>query len=194
MSAESLIINLDILGKSILEFKPDELEASFAELFPEIISAEITIDLPATVNITVLERFPVILWSQSGVEAWIDAEGYSFPVHTEADWVINIEAYGSPISGPNDDPHNPIKKEMVSAILNLSESVPTNSALIFDPVNGLGWMDEGGWLVYIGFEAEDMDIRLEIYQEILEDLQTSNIHPAMINVAYTHTPYYRINP
>ncbi len=194
MSPESVILNLDILGKSILEFSPDELEANFPDLFPEVSSAEISVKLPATVNITVIERYPEIIWTQSGVIAWIDAEGYSFPVHGDADWVIEIDAHGSPITGPNDNPNKPIEQEMVTAIKNLSQSVPTNSALIYDPVYGLGWMDDGGWLVYIGFEADDIDIRLEIYQEILNNLQEANIHPALINVAYTHTPYYRVTP
>ncbi len=136
----------------------------------------------------------MILWRQSGVQAWIDGQGYSFPVHGDAEWVIEIEAVGSPITGPNDDPNNPIKKAMVTAILNLKDYVPTNSTLIYDPVYGLGWLDERGWLVYIGFEAENIDIRLDIYQEILLELEETNIHPALINVAYIQTPYYRVTP
>jgi hypothetical protein len=194
MSAESLILNLNILGTSIFEFSPNDLEENFPDLFPEISEADISIELPAIVTITVKERYPEILWSQSGVQAWIDAEGFSFPVHGDAEWVIEIEASASPTTGPNDIPTNPIKQEMVTAIKNLNVYLPTNSALIYDPVYGLGWQDAGGWLVYIGFEADDIDIRLEIYQEILQDLEETNIRPALINVAYTHTPYYRITP
>ena len=194
MSPESLILNLDILGTSVLDLTPAEMIENFPNLFPEISEADISIELPAKVTITVKERFPEILWSQSGVQAWIDAEGFSFPVHGDADWVIEIEASGSPITGPNDDPNNPIQQEMVTAIKNLFAYVPTNSALIYDPVYGLGWQDGRGWLVYIGFEAENIDIRLEIYQEILQNLEETNMHPTLINVAYIHTPYYRITP
>jgi cell division septal protein FtsQ len=194
MSPESMIINLDILGSSILDLTPEELELHFPDLFPEITETKITIELPAIVTITVKERFPVVLWSQAGVQAWIDGYGYSFPVHGEADWVINIEATGSPITGPNDDPNKPIKQEMVSAIMDLNDYIPDNSILIYDPVYGLGWQDEGGWLVYIGFEADGIDVRLEVYQEILKDLEATNIHPVLINVAYIHTPYYRTTP
>jgi hypothetical protein len=81
--------------------------------------------------------------------------------------------------------------EMVEAILLLSNRAPIEAELIYDPTIGLGWKDQRGWDVYFG-EIEDIEMKLNMYEAILEHLKAENTHPSMINVALVHSPYYRL--
>ena len=81
--------------------------------------------------------------------------------------------------------------EMVESILILVSRAPTEAELIYDPMVGLGWKDQRGWDVYFG-ELENLDMKLNVYEAILENLKANNTRPSMINVALVHTPYYRL--
>jgi len=81
--------------------------------------------------------------------------------------------------------------ELVTAILLLSSRAPTEAELIYDPTIGLGWKDQRGWDVYFG-EIEDINMKLGVYEAILEHLKAENTPPSMINVALVHTPYFRL--
>ncbi len=71
--------------------------------------------------------------------------------------------------------------------------MPEGTVLVFDSEHGLGWNDpNGGWDVFFGNEDEDMDMKLAVYQALVERLKTEGIQPALISVEYVHAPYYRM--
>ena len=86
-----------------------------------------------------------------------------------------------------------LKPEMVAAILSTSPQVPTGASLAYDPRHGLGWQDPRGWQVFLG-DAQQMDLKLNIYTAILDRLANEGIQPTLISVEHVHRPYYRLEP
>ena len=83
--------------------------------------------------------------------------------------------------------------EMVRAIRELAGHAPSDTPLIYDARQGLGWHDPRGWDVYLG-NTDDIDMKLRIYEAIVERLTSEGILPVLINVVYVHAPYYRLEP
>ena len=46
-----------------------------------------------------------------------------------------------------------------------------------------------GWIVYLG-DVQDFDMKLHVYQELIDHLKEANTRPALISVEYVHAPYY----
>ncbi len=70
--------------------------------------------------------------------------------------------------------------------------MPADTLLVYDSVHGLGWNDPKGWEVYFGSEDQDMEMKLAVYQALVDRLENEGIQPAMISVEYVHAPYYRM--
>lgn len=83
--------------------------------------------------------------------------------------------------------------EMVAAILATSPQVPAGASLAYDPRHGLGWQDPQGWQVFLG-DAQQMDLKLSIYNAIRDRLANEGIQPTLISVEHVHRPYYRLEP
>lgn len=83
-----------------------------------------------------------------------------------------------------------MKPEMVSAILTMGTFLSNDAPLIYDPDHGLGWVDERGWEVYLG-DAEDMEMKLHVYDAIVQKLLDEEIQPELISVEHVHSPYFR---
>jgi cell division protein FtsQ len=92
-------------------------------------------------------------------------------------------------------PNNPtlrLTPELVDSIIALGAKMPAETILVFDSEHGLGWNDPHGWEVFFGAEDQDMEMKLIVYQALVERLQNEGIQPALISVEYVHAPYYRM--
>jgi len=200
-------------GKSIFSLNPNLLRENLNQAFPEFSKISVRVNLPARVKVVVTERQPVIAWTQDGVETWVDGEGISFPPRgvPEAPLVqvegygtqpgINLDALGIGPSGLTggiplpQTPNNPSLKlspAQVSSILALGAKMPVDTILVYDSEHGLGWNDPNGWEVFFGPEDQDMEMKLTVYQALVERLKSEGIQPALISVEYVHAPYYRM--
>jgi cell division protein FtsQ len=197
-------------GKSVFSVNPTAVRQSLSQAFPELSKISVRVNLPAKVKVVVTERQPIISWSQDGVETWVDAEGISFPprgVPEKA--LVQVEGYGSPPSEAAADDQTgltatttfvptakePVLKlspELISAILTLGVKMPEGTVLVYDSQRGLGWNDPNGWEVFFGDESQDMDMKVAVYQALVERLQSEGIQPALISVEFVHAPYYRM--
>jgi hypothetical protein len=93
---------------------------------------------------------------------------------------------------PEDNQAVPLlNEEMVTAILQMAENLPTGAQLLYDPAHGFGWQDRRGWMVYMG-SFEQMDLKLHIYRAIIEQLKSAGSKPALVSVEYPYAPYYRL--
>ena len=211
---------LDVSGKSVFELDAGQMRQELVDAFPEFSSVSVAVVLPQTVAITVTERVPVMIWQQGGRSKLVDADGMTFPVRNDLalDSYPVIDAQGDPpdlvlpdstdsssefpgldvLAGENplDLPVNGkaeqfLSQEMVEAILTMAGSAPSGAILVYDPTYGLGWKDQRGWDVYIG-DVEDIKMKLSVYDAILEHLKAADTRPILINVAYVHAPYYRL--
>ncbi len=62
------------------------------------------------------------------------------------------------------------KKIMASALL-LSGHMPKNTSLVYSEKEGLGWHDSGGWDVYFGKTLDDLEMKISMYQAIIDQLK-----------------------
>jgi cell division protein FtsQ len=200
-------------GKSVFTINPNSLDTSLQQAFPELSKISVKINLPASVKVVVAEREPVIDWVQAGNETWVDAQGVSFPARGEAAQpLVKVEGYGTPPniaqsaalgdvqtlpvdqagSTATITPTLKLSSDLVSAILALGAKMPVDTLLVYDSEHGLGWNDPKGWEVFFGSEDQDMEMKLEVYQALVDRLESEGIQPALISVEYVHAPYYRM--
>lgn len=203
---------MKISGKSIFTINPTAVDNALQRAFPELSKISVKINLPADVKVVVDERQPVIAWVQDGKETWVDADGVSFPARgTISDTLVKVEGYGTPpglIQGiptavtmsttgemtatTTLTPTLRLSSDLVSAILSLGAKMPPDTLLVYDSEHGLGWNDPKGWDVFFGSDDKDMEMKLTVYQSLVERLESQGIQPALISVEYVHAPYYRM--
>jgi hypothetical protein len=201
------------LGKSVFTINSRSLDKSLRQAFPELAKISVKVNLPASIKVVVTERVPIIDWVQDGNDSWVDAQGVSFPPRGEAAQpLVKVEGHGTPPSGaqsiapvdlqtlPADQtsesaiisPTLKLSADLVSAILALGAKMPADTLLVYDSEHGLGWNDPNGWEVFFGAEDQDMEMKLAVYQALVDRLESEGIQPAMISVEYVHAPYYRM--
>jgi cell division protein FtsQ len=199
-------------GDSIFTVNPDKIDDALKLAFPELSKVSVKVNLPSKVTIEVSERQPIIAWVQDGKETWVDADGVSFPARgTISDTLVRVEGYGTPpglvqtgqtvevqtASGETAistaiTPTLRLSTDLVSAILSLGSKMPPDTLLVYDSEHGLGWNDPKGWDVFFGSDERDMEMKLAVYQSLVERLESEGIQPALISVEYVHAPYYRM--
>ncbi len=198
LSREEINSVLGVTGQSVFAVQPEDVATRLRLNYPELASVNVEVYLPNHVYVTVSERQPVILWQQGEGFTWIDANGVAFRPRGEAGGLIPVIGLSTPPAGTSAldaDPLSPppyMQKEIVDAILALAPSVPAGSTLTFDPADGLGWTDVRGWKAFFGLSAQDMPLKVRVYQSLVDSLVSRNKTPEYINVAYPDAPYYRM--
>jgi hypothetical protein len=128
----------------------------------------------------------------------VDANGVAFPQRElgGATPAVVVEASSSPpvmqqagTLETNASQFVPV--EMVSAILSMSAQAPKDTLLVYDAKHGLGWKDPRGWNAYFG-NIKDIDMKLRVYNAMLEKLKKDDVQPVLISLEYVHAPYYRL--
>jgi cell division septal protein FtsQ len=206
-------------GMPAVEAKPQELAAALQAAFPEFSMVSVTIGIPASLNVTVVERQPVLFWDQGQTTLWVDRNGFAFPIRGVAGIkLVDVQAEGnpptlatvsSPATGSTSLPSlsqiptaaaqqttnlgRPfLTPGLVAAILELGAQAPEGTPVIFNPKYGLGWKDPEGWQVYFGSSLTDLDTKLAEYKAIVQQLNQQGIKPVMISVEFPHAPFYRL--
>jgi len=189
---------LDLEDEPIFAIDPQELVQKAKEAFPEFSSIQVEVGLPRLVRLTVEERQPLLTWKQDGRTVLIDANGIAFPQRdlAGASPPLVIEAFSSPPviqeEGAQDGSAVQFMSvEMVSAILSMSGQAPKDTPLLYDAKHGLGWRDNRGWEVYLG-DVSEIDMKLRVYQAMIEKINKEGLSPVLVSVEYTHTPYFRL--
>lgn len=86
---------------------------------------------------------------------------------------------------------NFIKPEMVANLLAIAKHAPPGVPIVYDARHGLGWTDPGGWQVYFG-ALEDIEMKIQVYEALLAQLDAEDTMPKLISVEYVHAPYYQL--
>lgn len=186
---------LGISGQSIFAIQPEKLHATLREQFPELERVAVSVGFPAGVTVTVKEREPLIVWEQAGLTLWVDAAGVAFIPQGDPAGLIRVSAQDAPpaLAGNAPESHQFIRPEMVFAIQALDRIAPDDAPLIYDPKLGFGWNDPTGWQAFFGQDGKDIDQRLAVYLQILDELRARRLVPTLISVAQLHAPYYRMD-
>jgi cell division protein FtsQ len=192
---------LGIIGESIFLVSPQEMEETLTKAFPELISVDIQISLPADVIVTIDEREPVLSLIYNDIEYWIDSEGVAFTPRGNPGKLIRVEAQSELAavhqSEQTDDsplftPRLSVDPDLVSAVQTIGETLPEDTMILYDQEHGLGWIDQQGWQVYLGHNNQDIEMKLALYGTLVENLMDEGIYPILISVEYVHAPYYRV--
>jgi len=213
---------LGVTGEIIFKLDASKMAQDLVDNFKEISAVSVQVEFPQTVLVTVTERTPVLVWFQDGDLNLVDDEGKKFPTRDETalGGYPVIEASGDPPQLASTEPveegplfpdfeeladelslglpasgkaEQLLTKDMVDAILFMAEKAPENSQLIYDPEHGLGWRDQGGWIVYLG-DIQDFEMKIHVYEAILQHLKEVNTRPTLISVEFVHAPYYELEP
>jgi hypothetical protein len=166
--------------------------------FPDLLTANVTVGLPNQVFVEVAERTPILAWYQEGGYTWIDDTGVAFRPRGEGGSLITVQAQNAPkpVSVAVADPMAPlpyISPELVATARELAPHTPAGSAIIYDAQYGFGWADSRGWQVFFGEQARDVDVKLRVYDSLVQMVAAKGIRPSFINVQYPSAPYYRMS-
>ncbi|MEN8173265.1 MAG: hypothetical protein ABFS03_10345 [Chloroflexota bacterium] len=204
LESESINRALTIYNQPIFMISPRVLETLLLNRYQGgIESVQVHVSLPAKVVVALSEREPVLIWEQDGQEnKWVDLQGIGFPIRGNIEGLARVKASAAPPVPRFDDfeTHdnelNPLEviltPEMVLAILTLQKEASESLFLVYDDQHGLGWRTPQDWDVYFGMDISDIDIKLSVYQAIVEHLQAEGINPALISVEQIDAPIYRM--
>jgi cell division septal protein FtsQ len=198
LSAAEISSALNAAGQPVFLLVPSQLETRLRLNYPELSSAHVTVTLPNVVSVQVAERKPVIRWEQGSGYTWVSEDGIAFRPRGELTGLISVNALSAPPTDGNvsSDPLTPapfISSEMVRAIQGLAAHVPPGMTILYDASFGFGWNDPRGWRVYFGTKASDVELKMHVYEAMVNSLTQRGIRPAVINVTYPTAPYYRMS-
>lgn len=159
--------------------------------YPEVLSAEVEISWPNQVEISLVEREPVVEWYDAGRTWWMSADGVAFIHHGSWPDIVKVTAQ-APVLQVFEDPLVPvIKPEVLSAAVDLSASLPEIETLSYDPVYGLGIEESNGRVVHFGVEG-DMAVKVQMYRHLVERLSARNNSRVEIFLMNQDRPFYRL--
>ncbi|HSA99867.1 MAG TPA: FtsQ-type POTRA domain-containing protein [Anaerolineales bacterium] len=189
---------LNVTGRPVFLLVPTELENRLRLNCPELSSVHVSVTLPNVLSVQVAERKPVIRWEQGSGYTWVSEDGVAFRPRGEVTGLISVNALSAPPTDGNvsTDPLTPasfISPEMVRAIEGLAGHVPPGMTILYDANLGFGWNDPRGWRVYFGTKASDVELKMRVYEAMVDSLTQRGIRPALINVTYPTAPYYRMS-
>ena len=197
LSVADVSAALGVTGQPIFKAIPTDIEQTLRTAFPDLASVSVKVGLPNRVYVSVVERTPVLVWSQGDNNiTWIDSNGVQFMPRGNMAGLIPIAATGNPPKVAPDAKQTTygqafISPAMVQAIQTLYPQVPTGSPMIYDPKYGMGWQDPRGWSVYFGQNTQDIPMKEKVYQAILDTITNQGIQPTMIDVEYLDAPFYK---
>jgi hypothetical protein len=81
---------------------------------------------------------------------------------------------------------------LLTAARDLSQKLPPETTLIYQPDHGLGWTDSQGWQVFIGRDLNQFEEKFTLYQEISRYLAEKGMKPVLVSVENLNAPFYRL--
>ncbi len=196
LTADDVNTRLGLTGQPIFNAVPSQIEKNLRISFSDLAGVSVQIGFPNHIRVSVVERTPILAWYQDGKTTWIDTSGIAFTPRGDVPGLVQIASSGTPPT-PATDPQKSmydqsfIAPAMVQAILTLYPQVPGGAPMVYDPKYGMGWQDPRGWSVYFGQNTQDIVMKKQIYQAILDTFSREGIQPTLISVAYLDAPFYK---
>lgn len=193
--AEEVYTLSGVAGKHILTVDPAEVKRR-VELSPSVESAQVYVEWPARVIVLVREREPAIVWEQGGRQYWVDARGHLMTMRKDIPSLVRVVNEGEVIPfqcpGPacSEDGQVTIDPAVVLGTHHLKTLRSNIEMLYYDPVHGLSYQDGRGWRGYFGV-GTNMDVKLAVYETLIEDLEARGVVPVYIDVSNPDAPFYR---
>jgi cell division septal protein FtsQ len=183
-----IIQAINIMGSSIFFIHPERIKQDLQLTYPGLSNVEVRVAWPSSVDISLEERYPVLAWNWEGHVRWVDKNGVAFDPHDQGLDVVQIK---SAILPPTVDDRF-VDPRIVKTVAALADYMPEGVDMIYDPKHGLGWNDARGWIVHFGFNDDDAAKKMVVYQALVDYLEGKRITPAVINVEFLDSPYFRM--
>jgi cell division septal protein FtsQ len=170
-------------GRSVFTIDPFAARIELEKSFPELQQVSVLVGFPNQVSVSFSERTPVLAWKVKDQTLWIDAQGTIF------------NARGAPDNSAKAAPQPVLMDpQIMDSALLLSGHMPKNTNLVYSEKEGLGWHDSRGWDVYFGKTLDDLEMKISMYQAIIDQLNQKGITPSYVNLEFLNAPYYRVEP
>ena len=179
----------DVDSQSIFWLNPVEVADRVAAL-PNIKSAEVSVALPSSVAIEVVERRPQLLWQVNDTVWWVDQEGTIVPPKAKVsdDMLRIIDDDRQPLeAGFQIDP------TIIKGAQALRLLAPDVRIIRHTRAQGLIVATPEGWPVYLG-DGSDMRAKLIVLSSLLPDLREDETAPSYIDLRNPLRPVYRSQP
>ena len=195
---------LGLEGTPVVSLNSQSSLEKLTAAFPELASAEMVVGFPAEVIISVVERQPVLAWQAGDTTYWLDTDGYLLPPRGEPGDMVLVEADSLPgllplaesaaaqTDGASILWGRQVDSLLLKIIFELTARLPADSKLVYNSLNGLGWVDPRGWDVFIGRDLENFQQKLSVYEAILANFEREGIYPReMVSVEFLNAPFYK---
>ncbi len=179
---------INITGSSIFFIDPERVKQDLQMTYPGLTDIEIKVGWPASVSISLVERYPVLAWNWDGHVRWVDKNGVAFEPLDEGLDVVQVNSAMLPPTVED----RFVDPRLVENVAALTGVIPDGVDLIYDQVHGLGWEDARGWIVYFGLNDDNAEQKMNVYQSLVEYLEGKRISPKLINVEFIDSPYFRM--
>ena len=218
LTEAEVLAKVTAFGMHSFAVEPEKIRAEIVAAFPDFREVRVKVGIPATLEISVAERQPMIAWQSKKALIWVDSEGYLIPPRGASGEILAIQADSIPayqirsrILDPGtlkvirDKPFfkaNPsalaffavpkqIDGALLTATLQLNAWMPNEKTLLYQKQRGLGWKDARGWDVFVGQKLEGINDKMVMYETIVRELEKQGISPTLVSVEFLHAPYYR---
>lgn len=224
ISAEEINHLLNLENFSVVEIDARAASQEVMSAFPELVNVRMNVQLPNIVSMSARERQPVLAWKKGDNVQWLDADGTIFPargefeglitLHSEDDLPLAIENIDidaleetaeageskPPAAKPSgedaaaSEEQRKVDPAVVLATQVLSQKLSQDTKLVYSKNNGLGWVDQHGWQVYIGIDLQNFEAKYNLYQNLANHLSNQGLTPVLVSVEHLNAPFYRLEP
>ncbi len=181
---------INISGSSIFFINPERIKKDLQLTYPGLSEVDVQVTWPSNVSILLEERNPVLAWNWDGHVRWVDENGVAFEPHDQGLDVVQVRSVMLP---PTVDDRF-VDPQIVKTVAALDDYLPEQADMVYTAEHGLGWHDARGWVVYFGFKDDNAGKKMNVYQSMVEYLEGKRITPAIINIEFLDSPYFRMEP
>lgn len=83
---------LDLANRPVVFLDADAIKYRVSQVLPELKDIRVSVDLPATISITLGERKPALAWENNDTVSWIDTDGILIPVQGDGGELLTIRS------------------------------------------------------------------------------------------------------
>ena len=180
-------------GEPVFTVDPLQIRSTLLQHYQDIYDADVTIDFPAKMEITLTERVPVVEWDFGGSRFWIDQDGKVLNESRSQESTIHVYADSYPGSPNQADREIPLyfSRDTLKTIITMGSFVPENQPLIYTYKNGFGWDTDEGWRVFFGKTDSDIEEKLRMQESLTRYFHENEIQPIFVSLEFKDAPYYR---
>jgi hypothetical protein len=173
---------------SIFSLDPNEIEQRMTG-YPEVASASVNLSLPNQIEITLVERAPMVEWDDAGRKWWLSESGVAMLRMGEWPGAVRVASAEPVLSFGSDPTQAVISEDILQAAVSLHQQAAEIGSLIYDPQYGLGFEDQRGWSVFFGVDG-NMAMKMLVYQSLAQEIERRGLRVSFVSVEDQTAPYY----